>query len=277
MSFPNPSPGDSVAANDIDEIRNHLEGGSGKTAPYKLRQSTGDFIVVLADNAGASELSIHDSDDVEVAHIDSNGNATFTTTTFTNLDIPTSASPSQTADGRAVWDSDDDKLTIGDGTSRKTFIDETKVGMKWEGGDQTERTTTSGTDVTLSTITVSIPVERWILILVNARKTAGAAAAAALGIEMNGTQVHDTQAITSTANQAERTLMTYYIPPRRAVTTYTGAWGLGQNNAGATVNSLTVATALADTVTSIEIEGNGGGTNTLAIDEVQVFSFGTGA
>ena len=121
MALPNPAPGDSVAAAHIDSIRTHLEGGAGDTAPYKLRQSTGDFIVVLADNAGASELSIHDSDDAEVAHIDSNGNLTATTVTFTNLDIPVSASPSQTADGRAVWDSDDDLLTIGDGSSRKTF------------------------------------------------------------------------------------------------------------------------------------------------------------
>ena len=121
MALPNPSPGDSVAAAHIDSIRTHLEGGAGDTAPYKLRQSTGDFIVVLADNAGASELSVHDSDDVEVAHVDSNGAATFNSLTITNLDIPVSASPAQTADGRAVWDSDDDLLTIGDGSSRKTF------------------------------------------------------------------------------------------------------------------------------------------------------------
>ena len=121
MALPNPSPGDSVAAAHIDSIRTHLEGGAGDTAPYKLRQSTGDFIVVLADNAGASELSIHDSDDVEVAHIDSNGVATFSSMALSTLDLPVSASPSQTADGRVVWDSDDDLLTIGDGSSRKTF------------------------------------------------------------------------------------------------------------------------------------------------------------
>ena len=121
MALPNPAAGDSVAAAHIDSIRTHLEGASGDTTPYKLRQSTGDFIVVLADNAGASELSIHDSDDVEVAHIDSNGAATFNTVAFTNLDIPVSASPSQTADGRVVWDSDDNLLTIGDGVSRQTF------------------------------------------------------------------------------------------------------------------------------------------------------------
>ena len=201
-----------------------------------------------------------------------------TTVTVTNLDIPLRAAPAQTAEGRAVWDSDDDKLTIGDGTSRKTFIDETKVGLKWEASDTTERTTTSGTDVTLSTMSgLSISTDRWILIVVNARKTTGAAAAAALGVRLNATDVVVTTAITSTTNQAERTTMQYLIPPRRGDVLYNGAWGSGQNSAGATVGALTIATALAATVTDVLIRGNGGGTNTLAIDEVQVFSYGTGA
>lgn len=127
MALPNPSPGDTVAAAHIDSIRTHLEGGAGDTAPYKLRQSAGDFIVVLADAAGASALSIHDSADVEVASIDSDGLATITSLSITNLDLPVSASPSQTADGRIVWDSDDDVITVGDGTSRKTFYPERHV------------------------------------------------------------------------------------------------------------------------------------------------------
>jgi len=39
-----------------------------------------------------------------------------------SLILPASASPSQTAEGSAVWDSDDDELTIGDGASRATFV-----------------------------------------------------------------------------------------------------------------------------------------------------------
>lgn len=38
------------------------------------------------------------------------------------LDIPAEAVPSQTADGRAVWDSNDDKLTVGTGSDRKTLM-----------------------------------------------------------------------------------------------------------------------------------------------------------
>ena len=37
------------------------------------------------------------------------------------LVVPLSASPAQTADGSVVWDSDDDLITVGDGSSRKTF------------------------------------------------------------------------------------------------------------------------------------------------------------
>ena len=37
--------------------------------------------------------------------------------------VPTSASPAQTAEGSVVWDSDDDLLTVGDGTGRKTMVD----------------------------------------------------------------------------------------------------------------------------------------------------------
>lgn len=37
--------------------------------------------------------------------------------------IPAVASPAQTADGSMVWDSDDNLLTVGDGSSRKTMVD----------------------------------------------------------------------------------------------------------------------------------------------------------
>lgn len=37
--------------------------------------------------------------------------------------VPTSTSPVQTTEGSVVWDSDDDVLTVGDGSSRKTLVD----------------------------------------------------------------------------------------------------------------------------------------------------------
>ena len=39
------------------------------------------------------------------------------------LIVPTSASPAQTTDGSMVWDSDDNLLTVGDGSSRKVMTD----------------------------------------------------------------------------------------------------------------------------------------------------------
>lgn len=39
-----------------------------------------------------------------------------------NLTLPQATSPAQTTEGRVVWDSDDDLLTVGDGTARKTLV-----------------------------------------------------------------------------------------------------------------------------------------------------------
>lgn len=58
--------------------------------------------------------------------------STFTTATLTDptinagggtIVLPAAASPSQTAEGSIVWDSDDDLLTVGDGAGRKTMVD----------------------------------------------------------------------------------------------------------------------------------------------------------
>ena len=294
MSLPNPAPGDSVAADDIDQIRNHLEGGSGKTAPYKLRQSSGDMIVVLADNAGASEFSIHDSDDVEVAHIDSNGNATFLTTTYTNFDLPVAASPSQTAEGRVVWDSDDDKLTIGDGSSRKTFYPGPVTGWVMVGSNTTEQTTTAVADTDMVTVTLNgaVTVTQGVplMIVVNYRKTAGAAAIAYLGLKLNSTVVLTTGSaasslgITSAVSQAEDGLTTYWIGPRQTnylnsahgfTSTRVSATGAA-GTAGTFVGTTLAANLPTATITSVVIRGNAtNAAQTLAVRDVYVYAMGT--
>lgn len=43
------------------------------------------------------------------------------------LTLSASASPAPTTEGQVLWDSDDDKLCIGDGAGTKTFVDETLV------------------------------------------------------------------------------------------------------------------------------------------------------
>ena len=69
-----------------------------------------------------------------------------TTLTPATLNIPAAASPAQTADGQAVWDSDDDALTIGDGTSRKTLVntDRSHDVNVWVSAAAMKGTTTAG-------------------------------------------------------------------------------------------------------------------------------------
>lgn len=43
---------------------------------------------------------------------------------LSTLTAPGDQSPSQTGEGELVWDTDDDKLTAGDGSARKTFVNE---------------------------------------------------------------------------------------------------------------------------------------------------------
>jgi hypothetical protein len=44
-----------------------------------------------------------------------------------SLTVPTATAPAQTDDGSMVWDSDDNLLTVGDGSSRKVMVDTTST------------------------------------------------------------------------------------------------------------------------------------------------------
>ena len=112
--------GATLSAADLNAIVDMIQGAAGSTDAFFFRSSTGnDFIIRLADAAGARKFSIQDSAGVEVASIDSDGVLTVASTVFTNLTVPTSATPTQTVEGRIVWDSDDDVLTAGTGTATK--------------------------------------------------------------------------------------------------------------------------------------------------------------
>lgn len=66
--------------------------------------------------------------------------------------LPAVASPAQTADGSVVWDSDDNLLTVGDGSSRKVMVDTTSTQTL------TNKTLTSPVISTISnTGTVTLP------------------------------------------------------------------------------------------------------------------------
>lgn len=110
-------------SDDLTSIISHLTGGVGKTEAWSFRVSTSNnFLITLADAAGASKFSIRDSSGTELFSVNSLGAMSLTgSLVLTSFTFPTSASPSQTTDGQAVWDSDDNVLTVGDGASRKTF------------------------------------------------------------------------------------------------------------------------------------------------------------
>ena len=288
MALPNPSPGDSVAADDIDQIRNHLEGGSGKTAPYHLRQSTGNFLVTLPDAAGATQFRINDSGGVDIFHVDSDGNVTVTGTLTQSggLILPISASPSQTAEGSVVWNSATDELTIGDGSSRKVFSAGNGLDLVGSNTVDTTTTSTSWVDLITVTLTRSVLVSEGLLIIFNYSKDALAAAQAGFGVKLNTTAITggggaSNGALTSATNQAEDGTAVLWITPRS--TGYlNGFMGHYQSRVSATGASEVLATALTPasnnspnaSITQVVITAFNSVSNVNAsVKEVQVYAF----
>ena len=235
---------------DLDAIVNHLQGASGSTDAWHFRSSSGNnFLITLSDNAGARKFSVRDSDGTEVFSVTSDGALTAVSTSFTNLDIPTSSSPSQTTEGRAVWDSDDDRLTIGTGAAAKVIglsrgagsnasatqelmYDTTADVLKvWDGSASVDvgksvklvassdtpvaTTSTSATDIVVIS-GLSIPVTSKVIIEIGHSKDALAAQVTALGVKVNATQVVDSTATTSGTQQAEDGLFIVELGPRTA-------------------------------------------------------------
>ena len=75
---------------------------------------TVDGVFNAAGNGTSVGLNVGSGKTLTVA-----GTASITGT----LVVPTSASPAQTTDGSVVWDSDDNLLTVGTGSARKTMVD----------------------------------------------------------------------------------------------------------------------------------------------------------
>jgi hypothetical protein len=82
-------------------------------------------VAAAADHGALGGLG----DDDHARYVDLAGNAARNPVTGTldiangGLILPNLGVPAQTIDGQVVWDSDDDLLTVGDGTSRKTMVD----------------------------------------------------------------------------------------------------------------------------------------------------------
>lgn len=121
MALTSVTAGATALVTDVNQYKNALEGASTNTWLLKAATTT-HFQVQLADNGGSYSFKILDNDGSAVATIDSNGNLTLVGSFSPGtLVLPLSASPAQTTEGQIVWDSDDDVITVGDGSSRKTF------------------------------------------------------------------------------------------------------------------------------------------------------------
>ena len=120
MALSSVSAGNEVQAANINQFKEHLEGGSGKTVTYLLRTTSGaDFTVVLGGNGTSRKLTVKDSDNSEVFKIDADGNVTVGgSLTVAVLTAPGASSPSQTAAGSMVYNTSSNKLTVGNGSVR---------------------------------------------------------------------------------------------------------------------------------------------------------------
>ena len=120
MALSSVSAGNEVQAANINQFKEHLEGGAGKTVTYLLRTTSGaDFTVILGGNGTSRKLTVKDSDNSEVFKIDADGNVTVGgSLTVATLTAPGSSSPSQTGNGQMVYNTSSNKLTIGNGSSR---------------------------------------------------------------------------------------------------------------------------------------------------------------
>ena len=112
--------GDQATAAQYNAIKNHLEGDASSTLAWFLRcTASQNFVVKLSDAGGVQKFSIQDSAGAEVAQINSNGDFTLSGTfTVGALQLPTGTAPTPTADGEMWWDTDNDRLVIGDGASQ---------------------------------------------------------------------------------------------------------------------------------------------------------------
>ena len=115
--------GNTAVANDLNQLIDLLEGAASLTEAFKLVSTTGEnFIVKLSDAAGIRKFSIQDSAGVEVASINSDGAATFSSVSSTStLVLPTSTTPTPTTEGQIAWDSDDHLIAVGDAAATQLF------------------------------------------------------------------------------------------------------------------------------------------------------------
>jgi hypothetical protein len=134
-----------------------------------------------------------------------------------------------------------------------------------------EETTQSASSVDLVELAgLNIPVEVPLLLTFAARKTAGAAATASLGLDLNETTVRANFAFFSADDEAQRGYFQVHIPPRVA------GYGFGHvrgNRDGAISDAGFGAAAPAAVLTSLTITGEVANTDiTLGVADVRLYA-----
>lgn len=119
----------------------HSAGGADPITATNLAAPCSDA-QVLGGNSGATGVECQADDDTaetdaKVANaITVAGGAIGTTT----IDLVQSTTPAPTVEGRAEWDTNDDRLVIGDGAAPKTFYPGAHAGASTDGGAATTST-----------------------------------------------------------------------------------------------------------------------------------------
>lgn len=285
--------GNTIEIEDLNQLIDLLEGGNSQTLAFKFVSKTGEnFIVKLADAAGARKFSIQDSAGVEVASINSNGEASFAQITSTGATLlPSSTTPADTTEASIQWDSNDDRIAVGTGSAVAQFLP--GIGMGYlVGASTTEATSTSTTDDTILrtvTLTESVSATAPLLVMFNYRKSTGHASAVYFGVKLNttimlnGTSSTPQAASCSANNQAESGIAMVFFGPRRAA--YTSVWGRSStfvtasgasNGDSALEYTATTNPAPTAAITEVTITGKcANALNTMAVQDVFVYKLMT--
>ena len=150
-------------------------------------------------------------------------------------------------------------------------------GLTWVGGDTTERTTATGAQVNLVTISsLSIAQTSPILVTLSWRKTTGAAVNCSLGLKLNTTEVRPLAAVGVGTNTADSGTVMYWV---NAVTAASQGVGMqlktSVQGGGNNVNDISTARPAATITDVVIIASSENALVTLAVDEVHVYTFAT--
>jgi len=289
-----------------------IQGGQGKGS------GAGGDIIFQTANAGGSGSSINAL--ATALTISDDLSATFAgTASFTGIVDVTNATDSSDASGdtgalrteggasiaKKLYVGTDldvdgtaelDNITIGGAQgSDGEVLTSTGSGVGWEaavggalvrvGGNTTEATTTSTSAVDLLSVSsLSIGVASPIMLMVSARKTAGAADDVAMGLKLNSTIVGEATTNThalwggTTTNHIETGCSWLMIPPRnsaypKAVLGIREAYAANTAGVTGTVNISRTADIPTATITDVVIRGiTDNSSNTLAADELHVYT-----